>query len=202
MKTALKYKTMIFISDSAQSHFRKLLALQGADHVGILVSVVDHGTPNAACRLGFCEEAELGGDEHVIQYEGFNAFVAPDHAAYLEGAQIDYRPSRMGGELVIDAPKLKAIDDEAADSIIARIQQVIMREINPALAAHGGQCALVSLEADGTALLKFGGGCQGCSMVATTLKEGVEKTLRERIPEIARVVDATDHRSGTNPYLR
>ena len=73
-------------------------------------------------------------------------------------------------------------------------------EINPALAAHGGRVGLVEITEEKQAVLQFGGGCHGCGMADVTLKQGIEQTLTQRIPEITGVLDATDHRSGKNPY--
>ncbi|MNN85467.1 Fe/S biogenesis protein NfuA [compost metagenome] len=53
---------------------------------------------------------------------------------------------------------------------------------------------------EGIAVLQFGGGCQGCGMVDMTLKDGVEKTLMERIPELKGVRDVTDHSNKENAY--
>ena len=50
-------------------------------------------------------------------------------------------------------------------------------------------------------MLNFGGGCHGCSMVDVTLKQGVEKTLLEKVPGVNGVRDATDHATGSAPYL-
>ncbi len=57
------------------------------------------------------------------------------------------------------------------------------------------------ITADGVVVLRFGGGCQGCKQVDYTLKNGVEKTLKERVPEIREVRDATDHAKGETPYF-
>ena len=46
------------------------------------------------------------------------------------------------------------------------------------------------------------GGCQGCGMVNVTLKQGVVKVLFEEISEVTKVMDVTDHASGTNPYYQ
>jgi Fe/S biogenesis protein NfuA len=77
---------------------------------------------------------------------------------------------------------------------------VLEAEINPKLASHGGRVSLLEIDAGGAVLLQFGGGCHGCGMVDVTLKQGVEKTLRERVPEITAVRDATDHADGKKPY--
>jgi len=49
--------------------------------------------------------------------------------------------------------------------------------------------------------LNFGGGCQGCSSVNMTLKDGVEKQLKDLYPEISAVLDATDHSHKENAYM-
>ena len=46
----------------------------------------------------------------------------------------------------------------------------------------------------------MGGGCQGCGAADVTLKSGIERLIKEEIPEIAEVLDTTDHASGANPY--
>ena len=52
------------------------------------------------------------------------------------------------------------------------------------------------------AVLQFGGGCQGCGMVDLTLKDGIEKTLVEQIPEVKNVKDLTDHSMDDNAYYK
>ena len=53
---------------------------------------------------------------------------------------------------------------------------------------------------DGKAIIAFGGGCQGCGMVDVTLKQGVEVMIKDNVPGISEVIDATDHEAGTNPF--
>ena len=79
---------------------------------------------------------------------------------------------------------------------------MLENEINPQLASHGGRVALEELTADGAVVLRFGGGCHGCGMVDVTLKQGIETTLKTRLPEISAVRDATDHDSGARPYYQ
>ena len=50
------------------------------------------------------------------------------------------------------------------------------------------------------ALIRFGGGCHGCGAADVTLKQGIERMLREAVPEIVGVQDVTDHSTGENPY--
>jgi Fe/S biogenesis protein NfuA len=58
---------------------------------------------------------------------------------------------------------------------------------------------LVGVEGD-TAYVRLGGGCQGCGMAGVTLDQGIESAIVAAVPEVARVVDVTDHASGENPY--
>ena len=79
---------------------------------------------------------------------------------------------------------------------------MIETEINPQLASHGGRVSLREVTAEGIVVLQFGGGCHGCGMVDATLRGGVERTLKERVPGVIGVADATDHSTGENPYMR
>jgi len=191
---------MIQISDSAQTHFRRLLDSQGSDAAGIRISAVQPGTPSADCRLEFCDHDELRGDELVVECAGFSVFVPAESAAFLEDAEIDYSTAATGGQLTIRAPRLKAVAPSEEAGLVERVRWVLDSEINPQIAAHGGRVALEEITAGGAVVLRFGGGCHGCSQIDVTLKQGVEKTLRERIPEVTAVIDATDHASGAKPY--
>lgn len=193
---------MIAIAAEAQSHFRRLLEQQGEPGTGIRVGVVRPGTPQADCTLELCEAAELKGDEWIVDCEGFSLYVAADASAWLQDAEIGFNRTPTGGQLTIRAPRLKGARPEAGASLAERVLYVIEHEINPQLASHKGHVGLQSVEADGTVVLRFGGGCHGCGMVDVTLREGIERTLRERLPEVTAVRDATDHASGTDPYVR
>lgn len=82
-----------------------------------------------------------------------------------------------------------------------KVQSVLQEFINPALAGHGGYAQLVDIQ-NRIAILKFGGGCQGCSQITVTVKQGVENLLKEHVPEIEGVRDETDHNAGENPYFK
>jgi Fe/S biogenesis protein NfuA len=82
-----------------------------------------------------------------------------------------------------------------------RVQKILDEMINPAIASHGGFVDLLDVK-ENLVYLRLGGGCQGCGMVNVTLKQGIEATLKEEIPQIAGVIDQTDHAGGTNPYYQ
>ena len=88
---------------------------------------------------------------------------------------------------------------DASGPLAAQVQSVLEHHVNPGIAAHGGRAQLVGVK-DDVVFLSLGGGCQGCSMAAVTLKQGIEQTLKEAIPRIRAVVDATDHAQGHDPF--
>jgi Fe/S biogenesis protein NfuA len=90
-------------------------------------------------------------------------------------------------------------DDLKTDDLRARVQDLIDTMINPAVAGHGGFVELIDVQ-DDRVYLQMGGGCQGCGMSDVTLKAGIERLIKEEIPEVGEVVDTTDHSSGANPY--
>ena len=119
---------------------------------------------------------------------------------FLEDALVDYATDRMGGQLTIKAPNAKMPRVDADSPVEDRINYVLYNEVNPSLAAHGGEVSLVEVTDDAFAVLRFGGGCQGCSAVDITLKDGVQKSLLDQIPELSGVRDVTDHTDRSQAY--
>ncbi|MHC1479752.1 NfuA family Fe-S biogenesis protein [Frateuria aurantia] len=191
---------MIEISERAQAHFLRLLQQQHIDDLGIRISATAAGTPEANCELSFCEPSELDGNEWSLDCEGFTLYVDGAAAPWLEGASIDFEPQATGGVLNIRAPRIKGEVPGEDAGMIARVQYVLDAEVNPQIAAHGGRVSLVEVTADGVVWLRFGGGCHGCGMADVTLKQGIETTLKSRVPQITAVRDATDHSTGDQPY--
>ena len=111
---------------------------------------------------------------------------------FIENPNRPPRPS--GPSPVINGPPIDLSGDVAQ-----RVLQVLEQQINPSIAAHGGRADLVAVEED-VAYLRLSGGCAGCGMAAVTLSQGIEVALRDSVSEIHRIVDVTDHASGTNPY--
>lgn len=190
---------MIKITEGAQEHFQKLLSSQ-EEGTGIRVFVVNPGTPHAECGVSYCPQDAVEKDDLKLEFSHFNAYVDEESIPYLEEAEIDYQTDDMGGQLTLRAPNAKArkVPDDAP--AIDRIRYLLESEINPQLASHGGQVSLAEFTEDGVVVLQFGGGCQGCGMADVTLKDGIEKTLLEKIPEVKGVKDITEHQLGENPY--
>lgn len=196
----------ITITENAQGYLRELLAKQDSEGIGVRIFVEHPGTPKAECCMAYCTRGEEQPDDIRIEYEGFSAFIEGKSAPYLEDAVIDYNKDRFGGQLTFKAPKSKVPSLGPAATLEERINYVLYNEINPGLAAHNGHVSLLETYEDEehglTAVLKFGGGCQGCSAVDVTLKQGVETTLKAQVPELQRVTDSTDHSQRDNAYYK
>jgi Fe/S biogenesis protein NfuA len=191
---------MIEISDSAQKYFSHLIGQQEEQGLGLRISVSHPGTPGASCDLQFSPEGQEMPDDRVVEFEGFNLFVASASEEWLADAEIDFDEEDTGGQLTIKAPGIKGSEPSTDSPIEKRVNWLLDTNINPSLASHGGRVSLVEITEDMKVVLQFGGGCHGCGMADVTLKQGIEQTLVGHIPEITGVLDVTDHESGTNPY--
>ena len=115
--------------------------------------------------------------------------------------RVEWNEDQMGSQLTLKAPnaKLKKIADDAP--LFERVNYFLQSEVNPQLAGHGGECTLVEITEDGYAVLQFGGGCNGCSQIDVTVKDGIETQLVELMGnEIKGVKDATEHERGEHSY--
>ena len=192
---------MINISESAQTHFRKLIEREALPGLGVRLSAVHAGTAKADVRLEFAEPADLQGDEWAIDCEGFTLWLEAASVGYLDNAEIDYETKGTAGQLQIRAPKIKGDVPADSASLVERVQWIVEHEINPQLAQHRGNVSVQEVTSDGVVVLRFGGGCHGCGMANVTLKQGIEKTLLDKVPGVTAVRDATDHDTGDAPYI-
>lgn len=192
---------MITISTSAQAHFVKLLSNQEPG-TQIRVFVINPGTPTAECGVSYCPTDAIEDTDITFDYEGFSVYIDETSAPYLEEAEIDFVTDNLGSQLTLKAPnaKMKKVAEDAP--LIERVDYHIQAEVNPQLAGHGGKVTLIEITPEGYAILQFGGGCNGCSMVDVTLKEGIEKSLLALFPELKGVRDVTEHERGEHSYYQ
>lgn len=192
---------MITITDSAQAYLRELLDKQDGEVLGIRVFVNSPGTPKAETCIAYCRQEDIKDGDDKIEYATFQAYFDGRSLPFLKDALVDYSRDRMGGQLTIKAPNSKMPHVNEDSPIEDKVNYILHNEINPSLASHGGEVSLVEVTSEGVAILKFGGGCQGCASVDMTLKHGVEKTLLERLPELKGVNDETDHSDRSSAYM-
>jgi Fe/S biogenesis protein NfuA len=191
---------MINISETAQAHFVKLLAQQ-PEGTNIRVFVVNPGTAKAECGVSYCPPEAVEPEDIAIPFNGFSALIDQESKGFLADAEIDFVTDQMGSQLTLKAPnaKLRKVSDDAP--LFERVNYFLQAEVNPQLANHGGDVKLVEITSEGVAILQFGGGCNGCSQVDLTLKEGIEKQLLDVMAgELTGVKDVTEHQRGEHSY--
>ena len=132
-----------------------------------------------------------------FQKEGIVFWMDFSLLPFLEGTEIQIDEDTGEIEVVNEGLGIGKLRGNFED----RVRQVLDEQVNPMVASHGGVVSLSRIE-NGEVFLRFGGGCQGCGMVDVTLKQGVEVMMKERVPDIVAIHDATDHDSGSNPYYR
>jgi len=190
----------ITITDAAHDYLADLLSKQNTPGIGIRIFITQPGTQYAETCIAYCKPGEEKPDDTALGLKSFTAYIDSVSEPFLEDALVDYATDRMGGQLTIKAPNAKVPMVNEDSPINERINYYLPTEINPGLPSHGGQVSLVDVVEEGIAVLQVGGGCQGCGQADVTLKEGIERTLLERIPELKGVRDVTDHSQKENAY--
>ena len=163
--------------------------------------LADEGT-EFTYDLSFQELVKADFTDMVKNHGGLRVIIPAKDASNLEGATLDYEE---GGLVLRNPNKPRPIslgNLVADDDLSTEVRGIIADNINPSLDAHGGFVTFVGHDGEGRVYLTMGGGCHGCSMSKQTMLQGVQSTLKELIPAVQKVVDATDHSVGENPYYQ
>ena len=177
---------------------------QDAEQLALRIEVTGVQGVDYTYDLAFelLEEADQH-DQPFHVGEGLTVLIPDTDISKLEGATLDLPSNGNQPGLVLRNPNRPDLGPNSqldlSGSIEEQIHEVLLKRINPSIAAHGGFAELIRVEGN-TAIVKLGGGCQGCGMANATVTAGIEKTLRDLVPEIEHVLDITDHESGENPY--
>jgi Fe/S biogenesis protein NfuA len=193
---------IINITKSAEEYLAKLLNDKNESDLSVRIFISDPGTPKAETCLAYCKPEEAGQDDEIIKLDLITVNVEKRSIPFLVAAEVNFDNDTFGGQLTIKAPNARLPNISPDSPPEDRINYVIYNEINPMLESHGGEVSLVKFTDKGEAILQFGGGCQGCGMVDVTLKDGIEKTLLEQIPELTSVMDSTDHSIDDNAFYK
>lgn len=198
-------EVILAITDEALVTVRDVRAAEDdGDSLGLRVEVTGSQGVDYTYDLAFESLSEIEEDDVVYYVEDVPVIIPANSVTTLQGATLDLPSNPMQGGLVIRNPNrpnpLAGKTIELDGSVAERLQQLLDKQINPSLAAHGGWCQLVGVD-EPKAFVTMGGGCQGCAMSAATLREGITVMITELVPEITEVIDTTDHDSGESPYF-
>ena len=165
--------------------------------------MINPGTPKAECGVSYCPPEAVEDSDTRMNLEGFDALIDEVSLPFLEDAFIDLVEEEAGTQLTLKAPNAKMRKVNGDAPLLERVEYVIQAQINPQLASHGGFIKLIEVTEDNVAVIEFGGGCNGCSQVDLTLKEGIEKELLEEFSgELNAVRDVTEHASGDHSFYK
>jgi Fe/S biogenesis protein NfuA len=204
---------VLTITPEARATVLEVLANEAdSDTLALWLEVSGEANGAYSYDMFFQAVADAGAGDVVQPDDELPVVVPASSVEKLQGASLDFVTDASGeGGLVIvnpntpPAPTLAGLasipEIDLSDPFAARVVSVLEEQVNPSIASHGGRADLVAVE-DLSVYLRLSGGCQGCGMAKATLSQGIEVILREAIPEIANVVDVTDHADGTNPYYQ
>jgi Fe/S biogenesis protein NfuA len=204
---------VLTITPEARTTVLEVLANEAeSDTLALWLEVSGEANGAYAYDMFFQAVADAGAGDVVQSDDELPVVVPSSSVDKLQGATLDFVTDASGeGGLVIvnpntpPAPTLAGLasipEIDLSDPFAARVVSVLEEQVNPSIASHGGRADLVAVE-DLSVYLRLSGGCQGCGMAKATLSQGIEVILREAIPEIANVVDVTDHADGTNPFYQ
>jgi Fe/S biogenesis protein NfuA len=184
---------MITFTEAAQQKVAGILSAKGQDGFAVRIRITGKGTDEFIYQFRSVEAATRRGDDIVVDLGEFEVYIDPESAVNLEGAVVDFS-GLGGGSFKIDNPNPVWTDETAR-----QVAEIIGKQINPGVATHGGEIVLVDVK-DDVVYVRMTGGCQGCGLAGVTLRQGIEKQLREQVPTIKEVVDVTHHDQGVNPF--
>lgn len=200
---------MIEISPGARTRIQDLVAAEVVNDPALRITL-DTTNPTPLARsyaISLVEREDRERTEIAVNVDGIRVFLNLDTSNLLSGAIIDWIEAEEGaGGFQVQDPNARPTPPVRGEAelrisgpLAERVQQVIDEVINPGIAAHGGFVELVDVS-DETMYIRMGGGCQGCAASQATLRMGIERMVREQVPEIQEIVDVTDHAAGVSPY--
>nr|Q8D2Q3.2 RecName: Full=Fe/S biogenesis protein NfuA [Wigglesworthia glossinidia endosymbiont of Glossina brevipalpis] len=176
---------MIIISKSAKHYLSKLLSKKKKG-TNIKLSIENKDKENLTCQIKYFDKKEENFNYTKFNFIDFKVYVKKNIFIYIKKIKIDIESKSLKDEIIIKIFKKR-------ENLKNRISNFIKYKINSKLEYHGGFVELIDIKENMFVILKFFGGCNGCSMAKVTLKEGIEKEIKKNFPNIKGVIDITDH---------
>jgi Fe/S biogenesis protein NfuA len=187
---------MFQITDVAKEKLQALMNEHEKQGYALRVAIAGRGPQGFMYQLGFVSWDNKTDGDAVIDLDGVQVFIDPDTLPNIKGSTMDYVEDGFQNGFSIENP-----NPLWEDPLSMRVQMVLDERVNPALASHGGFASLMEVR-DNKAYVAMGGGCQGCGLASVTLNEGIIIMIKDAVPEIAEVVDVTNHAMGKNPFYK
>jgi Fe/S biogenesis protein NfuA len=197
--------TLIDITPGAMETVLGILAEEDEpEALGLRIEITGTKGVDFIYDLSFDELGQVAADDVLTTVGDIQVIVPAGTVDNLRGSTLDIPRAAGQGGLVIRNPNrpdpLAGVELHLEGTVAEQVAQLLDQSVNPSLAAHGGYATLVGVDEQNQVFLTLGGGCQGCAMSRMTITEGIDRAIREAIPEVTAIVDATDHASGENPF--
>lgn len=218
---------MLTFTDRASTMLKSYLEESEGELTALRITSGDALPGSPAWELALVSDDEWDATDVEVESDGITVLVERDVADLLEGAVVDY--VERGGQVGFQVDTRPAADAEAPEGSVPfetasapqapppteeerieipdppqgpladRVRELLDQRINPAVSMHGGHIGLADVK-DEEIYIVMSGGCQGCALSRMTLKQGVERMIRQELPEVKGVHDVTDHAKGDNPF--
>lgn len=202
------FATELPVIEITESALETVLGIRAGEDdpetLGLRIEITGSRGAEYTYDLSFDEIENAAADDHLVETSGVTVIVPAETVERLRGSVLDLPRTAGQGGLVIRNPNrpdpLAGVELNLEGTIAEQVEQLLEQAINPGLASHGGFASLVGVDETNNVYVKMGGGCQGCSASALTLAEGIKRQIKDMLPDVADVIDATDHAAGENPF--
>lgn len=199
---------MIQLTDTARDKIQSLVDMDAVRDPALRIAL-DPGTQSPLARkyaISLVERDDRQRTEIAVNVDGIRVFLNLDTSNLLSGAIVDWVDENGSSGFRVSEPNARPVaappptaSPPLSGPMVERVQRLFDETVNPRIAAHGGAVELVDVS-DDVVYLRMTGGCQGCAASTATLRLGIERMVREALPEIREIRDVTDHTAGVNPY--
>jgi Fe/S biogenesis protein NfuA len=185
---------LLNFTETAREKLDEFAASSDEPSLALKIAIIGRGENGFQYDLQLIPSDDAEDGDEIFEVGSWTVIIAEKSVPYMDDVTLGFKETLMGGGFHFENPNPLWLDEVAT-----RVQEIIDTEVSPTVASHGGTVSLIDVR-DGEVIVAFGGGCQGCSAVDITLKNGVEKIIKEHIPEIVSISDITDHATGENPF--
>lgn len=188
-------------TDLARDTVLHFMDMEEEGGLAVRIRVASPSPLDPRYEITLIESDDIAPEDVTFDDYGFEVVMEPQSAKLLECARIDWVETLNESGFKVENPNIAPVGSKPLEGPLAdRVKQVIDQYVNPGVAQHGGFVTLVEVR-ESAAFVELQGGCQGCGLASVTLRQGIERIIKDQVPEIESVEDVTNHQAGSNPYF-